>query len=43
MESPKDELIEFQYRRIESILKLYNSVNQKLEKLQKQLNYERKN
>jgi hypothetical protein len=42
MESPKDELIELQYRRIEAILQLYDSATLKIEKLQKQLNYEKR-
>lgn len=43
MESPKDELIEFQYRQIQHLYKEYSSMIHKLNELQNKLNYERKN
>ena len=43
METPKDELIEFQYRQIQHLYKEYSSMVQKINQLQNQLNYERKN
>ena len=43
MQTPKDELIELQYRQIQCLYDKYNSITLKLEQLQKQLNYERKN
>ena len=42
MESPKDELIELQYRQIQHLYNKYVSMNSKLEQLEKQLNYEKR-
>jgi hypothetical protein len=42
MESPKDELIELQYRQIQYLYNKYVSMNSKLEQLEKQLNYEKR-
>jgi len=43
MESPKDELIDLNYHRIKALNEAYDSAILKIEQLQKQLNYERKN
>lgn len=42
MESPKDQLIDLNYHRIKALTKAYDSAILKIEQLQKQLNYEKR-